>query len=255
MYNNRRWQVEKANASKGAALQGKAIQVSDQWRLLWGIRLAIVLHSTLTLTLLNIDAIFNGPIFQLLVHLLSKRANQQSWLFGLFSHPFKDCCLASSGYFCTLLTFKSVTRILFVRVFYPPLLQTCVAAGQASLQLRAQSLGSDLMLPRKPKRGRPRIQIIGLDSDGMGGCSWQKKPHIHAKQNCLFVCDSDRSSLSSWRTELIKCKQYIYVAYHWILELWVGQEGCSMQFFLKAGGARISNMIFWPLNLLYFLPP
>lgn len=117
-----------------------------------------------------VDTIFNGPIFQLLVHPLSKRAKQQSWLFGLFSHPFKDCCLASSGYYCTLLTFKSVTRILFVRVFYlPPPLQTCVATRQASLQLRAQSLGSDLMLPRKPKRGRPRIQIIGLDSDGIGG--------------------------------------------------------------------------------------
>ena len=142
-----------------------------------------------------VDTIFNGPIFQLLVHRLSKRAKQQSLLFGLFSHPFKDCCLASSGYYCTLLTFKSVTRILFVRVFYlPPLLQTCVAAQQASLHLCAQSLGSDLMLPRKPKRGRPRIQIIGLDSDGMGGCSWQKKLNIHAKQNCLFVCDSDRSS-------------------------------------------------------------
>ena len=142
-----------------------------------------------------VDTIFNGPIFQLLVHPLSKRAKQQSLLFGLFSHPFKDCCLASSGYYCTLLTFKSVTRILFVQVFYlPPLLQTCVAAQQASLHLCAQSLGSDLMLPRKPKRGRPRIQIIGLDSDGMGGFSWQKKLNIHAKQNCLFVCDSDRSS-------------------------------------------------------------
>ena len=44
--------------------------------------------------------------------------------------------------------------------------------------------------------------------------------------------------------------------YHWILELGAGQKGRSIQYFREAGHcARISNMIFWLLNLLYFLPP
>ena len=170
-----------------------------------------------------VDTIFNGPIFQLLVHPLPKRAKQQSWLFGLFSHPFKDCCLASSGYYCTLLTFKSVTRILFVRVFYlPPPLQTCVATRQASLQLRAQSLGSDLMLPRKPKRGRPRIQIIGLDSDGIG--------EVQLTKETQYPCET-KLSLCLW------LRQELFV----IMKEWTNKVQ-TIHLCAHKGGARDRKM-------------